>query len=132
MYGAVGLSYIEPELREDLGEIEAARKGELPHLVTLGHIRGDLHTHTNETDGRHTMREMAEAAHAMGYEYIAITDHSKRLAMTHGLDEARLAQRIEEIDRLNAEMKGILLLKSIEMDILEDGSLDLADSILKG
>ncbi len=131
VYGAAGLSYIEPELRENLGEIEAARKGELPRLVTLNQIRGDLHTHTNETDGRHTMREMAEAAHAMGYEYMAITDHSKRLAMTHGFDEARLARRNEEIDRLNAEMRGIILLKSIEMDILEDGTLDLGDSILK-
>ena len=131
VYGAVGLPYIEPELRENLGEIEAAREGRLPLLVTPGRIKGDLHTHTKETDGRHTMPEMAEAAKAMGYEYLAVTDHSKRLAMAHGFDEARLERRNGEIDRLNAEMRGFRLLKSIEVDILEDGTLDLADSILK-
>jgi DNA polymerase (family 10) len=131
VYAAVGLPYIEPELRENLGEIEAARDGRLPLLVTLKDLKGDLHTHTSETDGRHTMREMAEAARIAGYEYLAVTDHSKRLAMTRGFDEARLARRNKEIDRLNAEQKGIILLKSIEVDILEDGTLDLADSILK-
>ncbi len=131
VYAAVGLPYIEPELRENLGEIEAAREGRLPQLVTLEDLKGDLHAHTSETDGRHTLREMAEAARAAGYEYLAVTDHSKRLAMTRGFDEARLARRNKEIDRLNAEQKGIILLKSIEVDILEDGTLDLADSILK-
>ncbi|MGD0657063.1 MAG: DNA polymerase/3'-5' exonuclease PolX [Syntrophorhabdales bacterium] len=131
VYAAVGLPYIEPELRENLGEIEAARDGRLPQLITLKELRGDLHTHTSETDGRHTMREMAEAARIAGYEYLAVTDHSKRLAMTRGFDETRLARRNKEIDRLNAELKGIILLKSIEVDILEDGTLDLADSILK-
>ncbi len=131
VYAAVGLPYIEPELRENLGEIEAARDGRLPLLVTLKDLKGDLHTHTSETDGRHTMREMAEAARIAGYEYLAVTDHSKRLAMTRGFDETRLARRNKEIDRLNAEQKGIILLKSIEVDILEDGTLDLADSILK-
>ena len=131
VYAAVGLPYIEPELRENSGEIEAAREGRLPRLVTLKDLKGDLHTHTSETDGRHTMREMAEAAAAVGYEYLAVTDHSKRLAMTRGFDEARLGRRNREIDRLNAELKGIILLKSIEVDILEDGTLDLADSILK-
>ncbi len=131
VYAAVGLPYIEPELRENLGELEAARDGRLPRLVTLKDLKGDLHTHTKETDGRHTMREMAEAARAAGYEYLAVTDHSKRLAMTRGFDEARLARRNKEIDRLNGELKGIIVLKSIEVDILEDGSLDLADSILK-
>jgi DNA polymerase (family 10) len=131
VYAAVGLPYIEPELSENLGEIEAARDGRLPLLVTLKDLKGDLHTHTSETDGRHTMREMAEAARIAGYEYLAVTDHSKRLAMTRGFDEARLARRNKEIDRLNAEQKGIILLKSIEVDILEDGTLDLADSILK-
>jgi DNA polymerase (family X) len=131
VYAAVGLPYIEPELRENLGEIEAARDGRLPQLVTLEDLKGDLHAHTSETDGRHTLREMAEAARAAGYEYLAVTDHSKRLAMTRGFDEARLARRNKEIDRLNAEQKGTILLKSAEVDILEDGTLDLADSILK-
>ena len=131
VYAAVSLPYIEPELRENLGEIEAARDGRLPQLITLKELRGDLHAHTSETDGRHTMREMAEAARIAGYEYLAVTDHSKRLAMTRGFDETRLALRNKEIDRLNAELKGIILLKSIEVDILEDGTLDLADSILK-
>jgi DNA polymerase (family 10) len=130
VHAAVGLPYIEPELRENLGEIEAARDGRLPLLVTQKDLKGDLHTHTSETDGRHTMREMAEAARIAGYEYLAVTDHSKRLAMTRGFDETRLERRNREIDRLNAEQKGIILLKSIEVDILEDGTLDLADSIL--
>ena len=131
VYASVGLPYIEPELRENLGEIEAALKGALPDLVTLDDIRGDLHVHTKETDGRHTMREMAEAAKEMGYAYIAVTDHWKRLAMVHGFDERRLAKRNDEIERLNEELSGIRLLKSIEVDILEDGSLDLADWALK-
>jgi len=131
VYAAVGLPYIEPELRENLGEIEAARDGRLPQLIALEDLKGDLHTHTSETDGRHTMREMAEAARIAGYEYLAVTDHSKRLAMTRGFDETRLARRNKEIDRLNAGLEGIILLKSIEVDILEDGTLDLADSILK-
>ncbi len=132
VYANVDLPYIEPELRENLGEIEAAQKGELPHLITVRDIRGDLHAHTKETDGRHTILEMAEAARDLGYEYIAITDHSKRIAMVHGFDEERLARRNEEIDRLNSQVSGILILKSIEVDILEDGSLDLADWALKG
>ncbi len=131
VYASVGLPYIEPELRENLGEIEAARKGRLPRLVTLQDIRGDLHAHTKETDGRHTLEEMAHAAIELGYEYLAVTDHSKRIAMAHGFDEERLAERNEEIDRLNEKGAGIMLLKSIEVDILEDGSLDLADPILK-
>jgi DNA polymerase (family 10) len=132
VYASVGLPYIQPELRENLGEIEAAEKDELPNLITLEDMRGDLHIHTKETDGRHTILEMAEAARDLGYEYIAITDHSKRIAMAHGFDEERLAKRNEEIDRLNESFKGVLLLKSIEVDILEDGSLDLADWALKG
>jgi DNA polymerase (family 10) len=132
VYASVGLPYIQPELRENLGEIEAAERNELPDLITEKDIRGDLHIHTKETDGRHTILEMAEAARALGYGYIAITDHSKRIAMAHGFDEERLAKRNEEIDRLNESFKGMLLLKSIEVDILEDGSLDLADWALKG
>ena len=130
VYASIGLPYIPPELREDQGEIEAARRSELPRLVELSDLTGDLHVHTRATDGRGTVREMAEAARACGLGYVAITEHSRRVTMAHGLDPARLAKQIDEIDRLNAEMKGIVLLKGIEVDILEDGALDLPDSIL--
>jgi len=130
VYAAVGLPYIEPELREDTGELEAARRGELPKLIELADLKGDLHSHTNATDGRNTLREMALAAKAAGLEYLAITDHSRRLTMAHGLDPQRLAKQIAEIDELNRSLKGITLLKGIEVDILEDGTLDLPDSIL--
>jgi DNA polymerase (family 10) len=130
VYAAVGLPYIPPELREEAGELEAARRGELPHLVELADLRGDLHAHTRATDGRNSLREMALAAQARGLEYLAITEHSRRVAMARGLDPQRLAKQIDEIDRLNAELSGITLLKGIEVDILEDGSLDLPDSIL--
>jgi DNA polymerase (family 10) len=131
VFDHVGLPFIEPELREGQGEIEAAQQGKLPKLITLKDIRGDLHVHTKETDGRHTLEQMVEAARDRGYQYVAITDHSKRLSMTHGFDAKRLAKRNEEIDRLNGKLKGFSVLKSIEVDILEDGSLDLPDSILK-
>ena len=131
VFAQVGLPFIEPELREDWGEIESGQKGNLPKLVTLKDIRGDLHAHTKATDGRHTLEQMAQAAQDRGYDYLAITDHSKRLSMTHGFDAKRLASRNEEIDRLNGKLKGFTVLKSIEVDILEDGSLDLPDSILK-
>jgi len=131
VYESVGLPYIEPELREDQGEIEAARRGELPRLVELGDLRGDLHAHTRATDGRNTLAEMAQAARARGLEYLAITEHSRREAMAHGLDPQRLARQIDEIDRLNAKLADITILKGIEVDILEDGSLDLPDSILE-
>jgi DNA polymerase (family 10) len=130
VYAAVGLPYIEPELREDEGELDAARRGALPHLVELADLRGDLHAHTVATDGRNTLSEMALAAKARGLRYLAITEHSRRIAMAHGLDARALARQIDEIDRLNAELSGITLLKGIEVDILEDGSLDLPDSIL--
>ncbi len=131
IYKAVGLPFIEPELREDRGEIEAGQKGNLPRLVELDDIRGDLHMHTRYSDGRSTIKEMAEAARNKGYEYIAVSDHSKHLTVANGLDERRLAEQMQEVDRLNQELKGIRILKSIEMDILEDGSLDLPDEILK-
>jgi DNA polymerase (family 10) len=131
VFKAVGLPFIPPELREDAGEIEAARRGALPRLLELGDLRGDLHAHTKATDGRNTLREMALAARALGLEYLAITEHSRRVAMAHGLDPQRLARQIDEIDRLNEELAGgITLLKGIEVDILEDGTLDLPDSIL--
>jgi DNA polymerase (family 10) len=130
VYAAVGLPYIEPELREEAGELEAARRGELPRLVELRDLCGDLHAHTRATDGRNTLREMALAAKARGLEYLAITEHSRRVAMAHGLDPQRLARQVDEIERLNTGLSGITLLKGIEVDILDDGSLDLPDSIL--
>jgi len=131
VYASVALPYIEPELREGRGEIEAAEKGRLPKLVTLADIRGDLQAHSTATDGRAGIAEMAKAARKFGYEYLAITDHSKRMTMVHGLDAARLAQQIREIDRLNKTWSDFRILKSIEVDILENGKLDLADDILK-
>jgi DNA polymerase (family X) len=131
IYGILKLPYIEPELRENRGEIEAAQKGRLPTLITLDDIRGDLHAHTKETDGHHSLNEIARAAREHGYEYLAISDHSKRVTMAHGLDSKRLTKQIREIERLNGKLKGITLLKSIEVDILKDGSLDLPDDVLK-
>jgi DNA polymerase (family 10) len=131
VFAAVGLPFIEPELREDRGEIEAAEKGRLPKLVTLADIRGDLHVHTKESDGKNSLREMAEAAKALGYSYIAITDHTKHATVARGLDEKRLAKQLDEIDRLNDEDGGILILKASEVDILADGKLDLSATMLK-
>jgi DNA polymerase (family 10) len=131
VYRQVELPFIEPELRENRGEIEAAQKGRLPELVVLKDIRGDLHAHTTATEGHDSLEDMANAAKEKGYEYLAITDHSKRLSMTHGLDEKRLGEQIKEIDRLNQKMKNFSVLKGIEVDILEDGSLDLSNDILK-
>jgi len=131
VFEAVNLPYIEPELRENRGEVEAAQKGSLPQLVGLDDIRGDLHAHTKETDGHASLEEMADAAKAHGYDYLAITDHSKKVTMARGLDAKRLAEQIKEIDRLNGKLKDIVILKGIEVDILEDGSLDLGDDILK-
>jgi len=131
VYRSVDLAYIEPELRENWGELERAREGNLPKLVTLKDLRGDLHTHTRETDGQASLQEMAEIAGARGYEYLAITDHSQRVTMVRGLNAGRLAKQMDEIDRLNAKMKDFVLLKGIEVDILKDGSLDLPDDILK-
>jgi DNA polymerase (family 10) len=130
VFAAVGLPWISPELREDRGEVEAARRGELPKLVELECLRGDLHVHTKASDGRNTIREMALAAKAKGLEYIAIAEHSQRETQARGLDSARLLKQLDEIDRLNAELRGITVLKGIEVDVLEDGSLDLPDSVL--
>jgi DNA polymerase (family X) len=130
IYKKLGLAYVEPELRENRGELEAARKGHLPKLVMQKEIRGDLHSHTDATDGNNTLDEMARAAEERGYDYLAITDHSKRLRMVGGLDEKRLRKQMEQIERLNDEL-GITLLEGIEVDILEDGSLDLPDEVLR-
>jgi DNA polymerase (family 10) len=130
VYRAVGLPYIEPELREDRGEIEAARTGRLPQLVRLADLKGDLHAHSKATDGRHTIEEMAAAASRHGLQYLAITEHSRHLTVARGLDPVRLLRQIDEIDALNAQLESITVLKGIEVDILEDGSLDLPDTVL--
>ncbi len=131
VYRAVGMAFIEPELREDRGELEAARQGRLPVLLQRTDLRGDLHVHTTESDGHDSIEAMAEAARAQGLEYLAITDHSRRLALVHGLDPVRLAKQIDRIDRINERLQGFTVLKGIEVDILEDGTLDLPDSILQ-
>ncbi len=131
IYEALGLDYIEPELRENTGEIEAAQHHALPHLIDYGDLQGDLQMHTTWTDGKYSIEEMAKAAAARGMKYIAITDHTKRLAMTHGLDEKRIQMQWKEIDAVNKKLKGtITVLKGTECDILKDGTLDLPDEIL--
>ena len=131
IYNKLGLSYIEPELRENRGEFEAAESGNLPELIKLSDIKGDLHTHTNLTDGKNTLEEMAEAAQKLGYKYIANTDHSKRVTVAGGLDEKQVFENIKRTDKLNENFKDFTILKGIEVDILEDGSLDLSDKVLK-
>ncbi len=131
VFQAVGLPFIPPELREDRGEIEAAERGELPNLIEEGDLRGDLHCHTSDTDGAHSIRQMAEAAAVRGYEYLAITNHSKAVTVARGMNEDRLLQHIEEIDRVNASLSGITVLKGIEVDILADGGLDLEVGVLQ-
>ncbi len=132
LYKIFGMDYIEPELRENTGEIEAAQKHVLPKLIGYGDLRGDLQVQTNWTDGSDSIENMAKAAVARDLEYIAITDHTKRLAMTHGLDEKRVMEQAAEIDRVNKKLKGkITVLKGSECDILRDGTLDLPDKILE-
>ena len=131
MYKKLGLQYIEPELRENQGEIDAAKNNDLPRLLTLKDLKGDLHTHTSATDGKNTLKEMAEAAREKGYSYFAVTEHSKKVAMAGGLNEDDLEIQIGEIDALNKKLNKIKIIKGIEVDILEDGSLDLPDTILK-
>ncbi len=131
IYAALGLAWIPPEMRENIGEIELAEAGELPRLIEIGDIRGDLHMHTDATDGKDTILAMAEAAAALGYEYIAITDHSKHLAMTNGLNDERALAHIARIREVDARMEGrVRVLGGIEVDILVDGSLDLSDEVL--
>ena len=130
VYEALGLPWIPPELRENTGEVEAAAEGRLPELVEQRHIRGDLHMHTTETDGRASLQEMAEAARARGYEYIAITDHSKALAMANGLDEKRVVAFARQVRERNRDGLGIRIFSGIECDIMRDGSMDLADDAL--
>ena len=127
---AIGLRWIPPELREDRGEIEAAAKGKLPKLVELDDLTGDLHAHTKATDGRNTIAEMAAAARKFGLGYLAITEHSRKVTVAHGLDAKGLRKQMAEIDKLNAKTRGIKILKGIEVDILEDGKLDLPEEVL--
>lgn len=130
VYRTVGLPFIVPELRENRGELEAAREGRLPELVTLGDIRGDLHAHTSESDGHDSLEAMVEAARARGMHYLAVTEHSRYLPVARGMDPERLAAQIDRIDRFNESLQGFTVLKGIEVDILEDGTLDLPDAIL--
>ncbi|RIA55722.1 DNA polymerase/3'-5' exonuclease PolX [Dichotomicrobium thermohalophilum] len=130
VYEKLDLPFIPPLLRENRGEIEAAENGELPDLVQLDDIRGDLHCHTKWSDGKFTLREMAEAAKDKGYAFLGITDHSKSQTVAGGLSEDGLAKQIDEIDELNEELDGIRLLKGSEVDILENGKLDFSDNIL--
>ncbi len=130
IYKKLRLAFIPPELREDRGEIALAATNKLPRLVTTKDIRGDLHVHSDWTDGTASIEAMAEAAQTRGYAYIALTDHSRRVAMTHGLDPARLSRQAREIDRINGHLHGLTILKGIEVDILKDGRLDLPDTSL--
>jgi DNA polymerase (family 10) len=132
VFAELGLAYIPPELREDRGEIEAAHTGTLPQLVERSDLRGDLHAHTTWSDGTASLEDMARAAHAQGLRYLAISEHSRRLTMAHGLDPARLAQQCAAIDQVNARRLGAHLLTGIEVDILDDGALDLPDKALAG
>jgi DNA polymerase (family X) len=131
IYAALGMDWMPPEIRENLGEIEAAARHALPRLIEKSDIRGDVHMHTHATDGHNSIREMAEAALACGFEYIAITDHSKNLAMTNGLDETRALEHIKRIREVDEQMDGkIRVFTGIEVDILTDGALDLDDEVL--
>ncbi len=130
IYSRFGLAWIPPELREARGEIALARARKLPKLVTLAEIRGDLQMHTTASDGRASLGEMADAARARGYRYIAITDHSRRVTMAHGLDPKRLRAQWKEIEAWNRRHRGLTILKSVEVDILESGKLDLPDEVL--
>ncbi len=130
IYQRLGLAWIPPELREDRGEIDAAAAGSLPELITLDDLRGDLHMHSSWSDGKNTLAEMIAACAARGYRYMAITDHSKALAMTGGMDEAKLARQWDELDELAAERSDVTVLRGMEVDIRKDGTLDLSDEWL--
>ena len=131
IYKKLKLAYIPPEMRENCGEIDLAEKGELPELLTVKDLAGDVHMHTVETDGKCTIEEMAEAARARGYKYMAITDHTKNLAMANGLTDERALKHIKRIRDANKKIEGIKIFAGAEVDILADGSLDLSDSVLE-
>jgi len=130
IYAKLKLDYIPPEMRENLGEIDLAEKHTLPQLITQEDLQGDVHMHTVETDGKNTIEEMAEAARARGYKYMAITDHSKNLAFANGLDDRRAMEHIARIREVGKKLEGITILAGIEVDILADGDLDLSDDVL--
>ena len=131
VYRALGMEWIEPELREDRGEIEAAKENRLPDLIKEIDIKGDFHVHSKWSDGTSSIEEIAKAAQKRGYQYVALCDHSKSLRIAHGLDESRLVKQLEEIDRVNEKMKSFRILKGTEVDILSDGKLDHSESVLK-
>lgn len=131
IYESLDLQYIPPELRENRGEFEAAAKGKLPKLIEIKDIKGDLHVHTKATDGHNTLEEMVEAAQGKGYQYIANTEHSKHVSIARGLDANHLLEQIKKVDKVNRSLKNFVVLKSVEVDILEDGTLDMPDTILK-
>ncbi len=131
VFKSVGLPYIPPEIREDWGEIEAAQKKKLPHLIELKDIKGDLHIHSNWTDGRSTIEEMAQAARKMGYQYIALCDHSPTIGITNGLTPERIKKRKKEIDAVNKKLKGFKVLNGAEVDIKSNGKMDFEDDILR-
>ena len=131
VFSALGLPYIPPELRENRGEIEAADEGKLPELLELSDIRGDLQMHTTASDGKDSIEAMAKKAKELGYKYVAITDHSKAVRVAGGMDEKELAEHLKAIEKANGKAAGIEVLKGVEVDILADGSLDLADSIIE-
>jgi DNA polymerase (family 10) len=131
VYKILGMDWIEPELREDRGEIEAAQKGKLPKLIQEPEIKGDLHVHSKWSDGTSSIEEIAKAAQKRGYQYVALCDHSKSLRIAHGLDETRLLKQIDEIDRINEKLKGFQILKGTEVDILTDGKIDHPDTVLR-
>ncbi len=130
VFAALNLPWIAPELREDRGEVEAAENANLPKLIEAADLRGDLHNHTTWSDGVESIESLARYAALLGWEYIAVTDHSKRLTVANGLDEKRLREQLQDIDELNEAGIGTRILKGSEVDILEDGSLDLPDSVL--
>jgi DNA polymerase (family 10) len=131
VFKAIGLPFIEPELRENRGEIEAAGRKQLPKLIETAAIRGDFHCHTQASDGQDSIRGMAAAAAQLNYEYLGITDHSPHVTIAHGLDADRLAAQIDEIDAINEQLDGLVVLKSCEVDILADGTLDMPDTLLQ-
>ncbi len=131
IYAQMGLQWMEPELREQRGELEAAAQGRLPKLITENDLRGDLHCHTTTSDGQDSLEAMAKAAQQMGHDYLAITEHSQHLRVARGLSADTLLAHCDAIDALNEKLKGIRLLKGVEVDILEDGSLDMPDYVLQ-
>ena len=131
IYRKFGMDYIEPEMREDKGEIELAQHRMLPKLIGYNDIKGDLQMHTKWSDGNNTIEEMALAAKKLGYEYICITDHTGKLAIAHALDEKRISDQRKEIDKINKKLNGITVLQGVEVNITEDGSLDMPNKILK-